>query len=757
MLAAGQPAAFDFAMAKETLTAVKNHGSRTLRDFSLGALLLVVTFIVYLPSLKGGFLWDDDGHITQPGLRSLHGLWRIWFEVGATQQYYPLLHSAFWIEHRLWGDAVMGYHLANVFLHAAAACLVVAIMRKLALPGAWLAGFIFALHPVCVESVAWISEQKNTLSAVFYLGAALIYLDFDRQRRWPQYFLATGLFALALLSKTVTATLPAALLVIFWWQRGRLSWKQDVLPLLPWLVLGAGGGLFSAWVERKFIGAEGAGFQLTLLERGLLAGRVGWFYAGKLIWPADLIFIYPHWTVSPALWWQYLFPLGVMALGAGLWLWARRRRGPLAASLFFLGTLFPVLGFFNVYPFIFSYVADHFQYLACLGIIVPAASGLTMVGKKIPEGRRWLAPALAGALLLTLGVLTSRQAGEYRDAQTIYRETLARNPDCWMAHNNLGCILETMPGRLPEAIGHFDAALRLKPNFADAHNNLGNVLAAVPGRLPEAIGQFEAALRLKPDFAEAHNNLGNALATIPGLLPEAISHFETALRLKPDFAEAQNNLGTALANIPGQLPEAVKHFETAVQLRPDYTEAFYNLGKTLAEIPGRQTEAVSAFEAALRLEPKDAAVHSHLGSVLANIPGRLPEAIGHFETALQIEPDNAVTHYNLGIALNEVGRTAEAISHFKEAVRLNPGYAEAHYNLGTSLGQSGQMPEAISELEEAVRLNPDYAEAHHNLGLALYEAGRTSEAIDQFKEVLRIRPDSPDVRAILEKLQNAAK
>jgi tetratricopeptide (TPR) repeat protein len=722
MLAAGQPAAFDFVMVKETPIAAQNSRLKTLCDLSLGASLFVVTFIVYLPALKGGFIWDDDAHVTKPELRSLHGLWRIWFEVGATQQYYPLLHSAFWVEHRLWGDAVMGYHLANVFLHVAAACLVVAIMRRLALPGAWLAAFIFALHPVCVESVAWISEQKNTLSAVFYLGAALVYLHFDQRRGWGQYILATGLFALAMLSKTVTATLPAALLVIFWWQKGRLSWRRDVLPLLPWLVLGVGGGFFSAWVERKFIGAEGADFQLTLLERGLLAGRVAWFYLGKLVWPADLIFIYPHWTVSPALWWQYLFPLGVMALAVGLWLWARRGRGPLAAFLFFLGTLFPVLGFLNVYPFIFSYVADHFQYLACLGIIVPAASGLTMVGKKIPEGRRWLAPALVGALLLTFGVLTFRQAGVYRDAQTIYRETLARNPDCWMADNNLGCILKNIPGGVPEAMDQFEAALRLKPDYAEAHNNLGNVLATIPGRVPEAIVQFEAALRLKPNYAQTHNNLGNALATIPGRQSEAIVQFEAALRLKPDFAEAHNNLGSALATIPGRVPEAI------VQ-----------------------------FEAALRLEPDDAATHSHLGSVLANLPGRLPEAIGHFETALQIEPDNAVTHYNLGIALNETGRTAEAISHFKEAVRLNPGYVEAHYNLGTSLGQSGRMPEAISELEEAVRLNPDYAEAHNNLGLAFYEAGRTPEAIDQFKEVLRIRPDSPGVRALVEKLQNATR
>ena len=231
----------------------------------MAVLLLCATLAAYSPALNGGLVWDDDGHVTKPALQSLHGLGRIWFEVGATQQYYPMLHSAFWIEHRLWGDSVLGYHLTNVFLHVMAACLVVWIMRRLSLPGAWFAGFLFALHPVCVEAVAWIAEQKSTLSAVFYLGAAIAYLRFDQTRRKTLYFYALGLFVLALLSKTVTATLPAALLLVFWWQRKRVGWKRDVRPLLPWFALGAAAGLFTAWVERRYVAAEGPDFELTLL------------------------------------------------------------------------------------------------------------------------------------------------------------------------------------------------------------------------------------------------------------------------------------------------------------------------------------------------------------------------------------------------------------------------------------------------------------------------------------------------------------
>src|ERR1035438_837916 len=346
------------------------------------------------------------------------------------------VHSAFWMEHRVWGDAVLGYHLTNLILHAVAACLVVRIVQRLSLPGAWLAGLIFALHPVCVEAVAWISEQKSTLSGVFYLGAAMVYLRFDQSRRRRDYLCALGLFVLALLSKTVPATLPAALLVVFWWQRGRLGFRRDVRPLLPWFALSAAAGLFTAWVERTYIGARGADFALTLTERFLLASRAVWFYAGKLVWPTHLIFTYPRWKIDAGVWWQYLAPAGVLAAAMGLWLLARRHRGPLAGFLIFAGTLFPVLGFLNVYPFIFSFVADHFQYLASLGMIVPITCGLALGARRIRLGKPAMM-VLPGVLLATLGILTWRQSGTYRDAETLYRATLACNPASWMAHTNL--------------------------------------------------------------------------------------------------------------------------------------------------------------------------------------------------------------------------------------------------------------------------------------------------------------------------------
>ena len=716
----------------------------------------------------------------------MHGLWRIWFSLGATQQYYPLLHSAFWLEHRLWGDAVLGYHLANLAEHALAACLVVLIVRRLALPGAWLAGLVFALHPVSVEAVAWISEQKSTLSAVFYLASALVYLGFDHTRRRSSYFWALGLFVLALLSKTVTATLPAALLVIFWWQRGRLDWRRDVRPLVPWFVLGASAGLFTAWVERTFIGAQGAGFTLTPIERLLVAARAVCFYAGKLIWPVNLTFSYPRWTIDPAVWWQYLYPLAILALAVVLAKLARRRRGPLAALLLFTGTLFPALGFLNAFPFVYSFVADHFQYLASLALIVPFC--VLVQRLRFPKAGA-AGPLLAAALLLVLAALTWQQSGMYRDVETLWRTTLARNPESWMAHNNLGLALAETPGRLPEAMAEYQAALRLKPDSAEAHNNLGSAFSQT-GRSADAVSEFQAALRIQPDYSEARNNLGLVLAQMPGhaadaiaeqqaavrlkpneprvhialahtllLFPgrtaEAIAELQAALRLDPANAETHNDLGRAFAQLPGKLPDALAEFETAVRLKPDFAEAHNNLGTALAQTPGRAADGMAEFQAALRIRPDFADAHNNLGLALMQMPGRAADALAEFQAALRAQPDYAPAHRSLGDALAMSGRMPEAVEEFRAAVRILPNDPEAHSILGMALARiPGRLPEAIAEYQTALRLQPDYLQARINLADALAAIpGRRADAIAEYTAVLRVRPDLEAVRQSLQRLQ----
>lgn len=772
--------------------------SGRVRCFGASAVIFAVTLLAYLPALRGGFVWDDDGHVTRPDLRSFDGLERIWFEVGATQQYYPLLHTAFWLEHRLWGDAVAGYHLTNILLHAAGACLVMLIVQRLLdrarlppaepAPGksgsrsgaanrgrrpspaagwpvvsgvAWLAGLIFALHPVCVESVAWISEQKNTLSTVFYLGAALAYLGFDGNRRPKRYALALGLFLLALLSKTVTATLPAALLIVLWWERGRLGWRRDVQPLLPWFGLGAAAGLYSTWVERVLIGAQGSDFAFPFVSRCLVAGRVIWFYLGKLVWPADLIFIYPRWTVDPAAWWQYLYPLGSLALGAGLVWLAWRHHGPVARAaaagfLIFAGTLFPVMGFINVYPFIFSYVADHFQYQACLGVIVPLTTGLASATRQLPPAARRLAPVAGAMLVAVLGALTWVHSGVFRDAGTLYRDTLARNPACTMAHNNLGLVLSQIPGRLPDAITQYEAALRIDPKNAQAHLNLGYSLARIPGRLSEAIAEDEAAVRLFPDLADAHGNLGHALAQAPGRMAEAIDQFAAAVRLRPGSAEMQDDLGMALIHIPERLTEAIDHLENAVRMNPDSAEMHSHLGAALAKTPGRLPEAVAQFEKAVLLNPGSAEMHNQLGTALAKSPGRFSEAIAQFEEVVRISPGSAEAHDNLGKALLQVpGRLPEALDHLETAVHLDPNSADRHGALGSALLKVPErFPEAIAEFEAVVRINPKSFEAHFVLGMLLSGLpDRRPEAQAHFERALQIKPDFEPAREGIARLR----
>jgi hypothetical protein len=393
--------------------------------------LLVATLAAYYPVWFGGYIWDDSAHLTAPALRSAGGLWRIWFDLGARQQYYPVTHSAFWLMHRLWGEQAIGYHLVNIGLHATSAFLLMLLLRRLAVPGALLAAVIFALHPVHVESVAWISELKNTLSGVLYLLAALAYLSFDTTRR-PRYYCSSfALFALALLSKTVAATLPAALLVVMWWKRGRLGWA-DVKPLAPMVALGIAAGLGTAWVERTYIGAEGVEFELSLVERCLIAGRAVWFYAGKLVWPSPLMFMYPRWEIDTAALWQYLYPLGAVAVVYAFWVLRRWSRAPLAAALLFGGTLVPALGFVDVYPFRFSFVADHFQYLASLAPLTLIAAAIMTQweqrSRRVAAGR----PLLFLAFGIPLGVMTWHQTGNYVDAETLYRATLSKNPSCWM-------------------------------------------------------------------------------------------------------------------------------------------------------------------------------------------------------------------------------------------------------------------------------------------------------------------------------------
>ncbi len=586
------------------------------RGWLFGLFLVFATLLAYQPIWHAGYIWDDDHYVTgNLTLHSLKGLWQIWFVPGATPQYYPMAFTGFWVEYHLWQLNPLGYHLTNVLLQALNAILLWTVLRRLDVPGAWLAAAIFALHPVCVESVAWVSEIKNVLSGAFYLSAALVYLRFDRTRNWRLYFLALGLFVLGLMSKTVIATLPAALLLVFWWQRGKLSWKQDVLPLIPFFVAGVGAGLFTAWMEWAFVGARGSGYDFTFIERTLIAGRVIWFYLGKLIWPVDLIFIYPRWHVSQVIWWQYLFPATALLITLGLWLLSRRNRGPLAAWLFFVGTLFPALGFFNVYPFRYSFVADHFQYLAMIGPLTLAVAGIDKLFRHLRNEREFWEPKFCGTLLLVLGGLTWLQCGMYANQETLWRVTLARNPDCWMARNNLGFIL-IHKGEVDEAMAQFQKALQINPKDPPSWNNVGNVLLHW-GKVNEAIPYFQKALQVNPNYVEARNNLGSALLQ-EGKVDQAIAQFQKALLIDPDSVEARGNLGNVMLQ-EGKVDEAIACYQKALQLSPHNANLYNNLGNALSR-QGHFEQSIAHYQAAIKLEPNNPSFLNNLAWLLATCP-----------------------------------------------------------------------------------------------------------------------------------------
>jgi protein O-mannosyl-transferase len=602
------------------------------RDWFFCLILAVVTMLAYQPAWHGGFVWDDAANIAAPELRSLDGLRRIWFQARATQQYQPLHYSSSWLQQRLMGNSPTGYHLVNLLLHIGCVVLVLKILRFLRVPGAELAAIIFALHPVNVETVAWIAERKNTLSGIFALAATLFYLKFDESRdlevpsrdgkpglgasgdcvaastsfhsarndkthRSKQtYALAIGLFLLGLLSKTAIVTLPLAWLVIFWWKRGAISWRRDVAPLVPFLFLSAAAGLMTRWVEYGNIAYKARTLDLSFLDRCLIAGRAFWFQLEKLLWPSNLMFVYPRWEISAAVWWQYLFPLAVLALIGILWSLRRWSRAPLAGVLVYICLLLPSLGFLNIYFFVYSFVADHWQYLASLGIIVPCASGIVLLAGRLKRWRAWLEPGVTLVIGGVLFVVTSRQSRMYTDIETLYRATIARNPACWMAQVNLGNILY-QTNRIPEAMDLFKQASEIKP--AVAHYSLGNALIE-KGRTSEAMEEYRQSLRIDPDYAEARNNLGNALL-LTGRSSQAIAEFEEAVRINSYYAEAHNNLGNALVQ-SGRASEAIDHFQQALRMNPNSASAYNNLGAALAQI-GRVPEAIAEFKAALRINP----------------------------------------------------------------------------------------------------------------------------------------------------------
>jgi tetratricopeptide (TPR) repeat protein len=635
-------------------------------------------------------VWDDDTMLTGNRLiRAGDGLRQFWFTRNA-QDYWPVTSTTLWIEWRLWGLNPLGYHLTNLALHLGEVFLLWSVLRKLRVPGGWLAAMLFAVHPINVESVTWIAQRKNLMALLFALLTLCCFLNSGvvegaSRKRFTTlwYWLSLLAFILAMLSKGSVATLPLVLAGIVAWHRR--PGRSDILRLIPFFIVAAVLAAVDVWFQRhgtpEIIRAAGP------LERMLGAGGVIWFYLFKSLWPAHLMFVYPQWQVRTAdvLWWIPL--LG--ALGFTLLLWRRARqdggsgtgapwgRASLFAWGYFCVSLAPVLGLTDVYFMKFSLVADHYAHLALIGVLAWIAFAADTVQRRAGAAIRAGLPILIAAAIGLLAALTWRQNLMYRDSVVLYRTILEQNPECWMAHINLAIALAREPSGLSEAVSHYEQAARIKPDDAYVQNDLGEALAQVPGRLPEALDHFEQALRINSGYAEAHNNLGAALARIPGRLPEALDHYGQALRIDPGFAAAHVNLAYELEKLPGRLPEAVAHYEQAARLTPDDGSLQNDLAVALAKLPGRLPDAIAHFELALRLSPDDADLHYNLANQLSKIPGRLPDAIVQYGEALRIRPDFSSAHYNLAVAEAKSGRYGEAIIHLERVLELDPGNGPA--------------------------------------------------------------------------------
>src|SRR5881398_2603784 len=471
--------------------------SKRGRAWFFALILVVVTLLTYQPAWNGGFIWDDDEYVVNNELLTApDGLRRIWFSLDSPSQYFPLVYTSFRIEHALWGLNPVGYHWVNLLLHIVNALLVWRVLMALKVPGAWLAGAIFALHPVQVESVAWITERKNVLMGFFFLLTLLAWIAFvdERTKRpWRFYWLALILYMLALSAKTTACTLPAALLLILWLQKKPIN-AERILQIAPFFLLGLGIGLVTVWWERYHQGTRMAVLALGPVERILVASRAVWFYLGKLIWPSNLTFIYPRWTIVSTHSLAYAWLLAGAGLCAVIY-FVRRYvgRGVEVAAAFFVATLSPVLGFIMLYTFRYTFVADHYQYLACIGPIALASAALINLADAFERSRTLILSAVL-CVVAVLAALTWRQAAMYGDIETLWRTTLARNPECWMAHTNLGIVL-LQKGQLNDGIAHYRAALQIQPDSWDAEYNLGTALVA-KGEVDEAIVHCDRAVAM---------------------------------------------------------------------------------------------------------------------------------------------------------------------------------------------------------------------------------------------------------------------
>ena len=697
------------------LTAATSYSRQDVLALVALGLLVIVS---YLPAMVwGGFVWDDNLCIKVDPVREVSGLQQIWFSPSAIEEedhYWPLVYTTFWLEHKLWGFDPTGYHIVNVLLHLANTLLLWHLLRRLAVPSAWVVAAVFAVHPLHVESVAWAIERKDVLSGLFYLAAVLAWMRFVEQPNPRWYVWSLVLYAAGLLSKSIVVTLPAVLLIWHWWKQDRVT-STNLLRLVPFCVVGL---VITVGDLSFYRSGASTSFDYSLTERILIAARALWFYAGKLLWPSELAVIYPRWDIRVAdpLAWGYL--IAAVALVVALWHFRRQLgRGPLAGALFFAVTLSPVLGFVDYGYMNYAFVADRFQYLAGIGVMAVVISAATYGVRRLSGLWQKGALGVAAVVIVVLGLLTWRQANIWRDDEILNRHIIALNPQARNAHRHLGKALYNQ------------------------------------GRYEEALDPARVAVEQRPDYFKAHVTLGLTLTALDRL-EEAETHLRRAIELNPKVNSTRINLSDVLYN-QGQYEEALDVARAAVEQHPDSFAPHGILGAILTAL-GRFEEAETHLRRAIALNPQARKAHLNLGEALHN-QARNAEAVDAYRVAIEQLPDDALAHSNLGMVLIELERFEESETHLRRAIALNPSHTEALYSLAKLRFKQQRYDEMLKLYQQLIDIDPTDAVAYGDMGVALFLLNRNDEALRSFDQALSLDPTMKGVRANREVVLEAMK
>ncbi len=791
---------------------LSSSGRFHLRDHPrvLGWLLFLSVLAVFLSTLRHEFIcYDDNGYVTQNRWLKNGFTWANIvhaFHTTEVAYWHPLTWMSHLLDVELFGLQPWGHHLTSVLLHAANAVLLFVVLRRMtgATWRSWIVAALFGLHPLHVESVAWVAERKDVLSTLFWLLAVWSYAEWVGRKgaRRPRalwfYALALLSFAAGLMSKPMVVTLPCVLLLLDYWPLNRLGRRTGdargdtfgslLAEKIPFFALSVAASLATIKAQAN-LGTLQTVAQYSLTTR-VVNALVSYFgYLEKCFVPAKLAVFYPYPESLPV---GLALISGVILIGVTIAavVWRGRRPYLLAGWLWYLGILVPVIGLVQVGG---QAMADRYSYVSLVGIFIMLVWTVEEATRGWERRSLLRVPATA-AVLVSLAALTNRQLGFWQDSPTLFRHALAVTERNWCAHSclgyyyaqtpdgmseaiseyretvklaptlvdghySLGALLARTPDGLNEAISEYRAALRLDPRYAQAHVGLAQIFGKVPGRLAEAIAEGQTAVRLDPGNPDAQISLAFALSRAPGRLTEAVAQYRVAAKLEPNSAAVHFSLGSVLARTGGDLPEAVAEYQTALRLDSSYLPARLALGKALTQIPGRLDQAVAECERTVQLLPDNPDAHLDLGDALAQLPGRWVDAIAEYRTVLRLRPDWVEVHSDLGIVLSQIpGRLPEAIAEYEAVIRAKPGFAEAHNNLANLLAQiPGRSAETIAEYEMAFRLRPDYYEAHFNLGQFLRNfPERRPEAIAQFEEALKINPALEAARAMLDRLRSSS-